>query len=294
MPTQNTSMIRAAGRWLLAVQLLFLCGTALAGTKHYYYTDPQGTPLAKADAQGNIVERYEYTPYGISVPNVGASPNGVGYTGHVNDPETGLVYMQARYYDPAVGRFLSVDPVAAAENPTAAFNRYWYANNSPYRFIDPDGKQCYGYGTNQPCAGGRIYDCHQTNSCKSLAEADAIVRSDAKSLVAVQGTIAIAAGVVAASPTAIVLVTKAVSKQAAAKALCVSIPLICNPLVNNSRSLNNDHMSPPESSGIDTMKRLEELERDIAKYVEGMNKTTRQRPPPPPSPPSPTPTEQGM
>ena len=142
MPTRRGIRGNATGRgrWLLAALSLLLWGTALAGTKHYYYTDPQGTVLAKADAQGNIVERYEYTPYGVPVPSVGAAPNGQGYTGHVNDPETGLVYMQARYYDPAVGRFLSVDPVTAAENPAAAFNRYWYANNNPIRFTDPDGR----------------------------------------------------------------------------------------------------------------------------------------------------------
>jgi murein DD-endopeptidase MepM/ murein hydrolase activator NlpD len=46
-----------------------------------------------------------------------------------------------RYYDPQVGRFLSVDPVTAYENPMGAFNRYWYANNNPYKFTDPDGRQ---------------------------------------------------------------------------------------------------------------------------------------------------------
>lgn len=44
-----------------------------------------------------------------------------------------------RYYDPILGRFLSVDPVEASDNG-ANFNRYWYANNNPYRFTDPDGR----------------------------------------------------------------------------------------------------------------------------------------------------------
>ncbi|WP_242112241.1 RHS repeat-associated core domain-containing protein, partial [Luteimonas aquatica] len=59
---------------------------------------------------------------------------------HVLDAATGMNYMQQRYYDPAIGRFLSVDPVTAYEKPGANFNRYWYANNNPYRFIDPDGR----------------------------------------------------------------------------------------------------------------------------------------------------------
>ncbi len=48
--------------------------------------------------------------------------------------------MQQRYYDPGIGRFLSVDPVTANGNTGGNFNRYWYANNNPYRFTDPDGR----------------------------------------------------------------------------------------------------------------------------------------------------------
>lgn len=53
----------------------------------------------------------------------------------------GLDRMQQRYYDPAIGRFLSVDPVATNPSTGSSFNRYWYANNNPYRFTDPDGRQ---------------------------------------------------------------------------------------------------------------------------------------------------------
>jgi uncharacterized protein RhaS with RHS repeats len=49
--------------------------------------------------------------------------------------------MQQRYYDPMIGRFLSVDPVTALSNPARMFNRYDYAANNPYRFTDPDGRQ---------------------------------------------------------------------------------------------------------------------------------------------------------
>ena len=108
------------------------------GTVTYVYTDPQGTPLAETDANGNITKTYDYTPYGIMA--LGTPPSGPGYTGHVNDPETSLVYMQARYYDSATGRFLSIDPVDPKAGDAFNFNRYDYANNNPIKNTDPTGK----------------------------------------------------------------------------------------------------------------------------------------------------------
>jgi RHS repeat-associated protein len=64
----------------------------------------------------------------------------IGFTGHVNDVDTGLTYMQQRYYDPVAGRFLSIDPVVTDANTGYSFNRYAYANHNPYKFIDPDGR----------------------------------------------------------------------------------------------------------------------------------------------------------
>lgn len=115
------------------------------GTVTYVYTDPQGTPLAEADANGNITATFEYTPYGTYAPsgtsNPGPNPNGPGYTGHVNDPETNLVYMQARYYDPVTGHFLSTDPVRPAAGDAFNFNRYAYVNNNPIMGMDPTGME---------------------------------------------------------------------------------------------------------------------------------------------------------
>ncbi|MCW1979510.1 RHS repeat domain-containing protein [Xanthomonas campestris] len=111
----------------------------LAETVEYIHTDALGSPVAITDAAGNVIERTVYEPYGGMVNK--AAVDGPGFTGHVADSATGLIYMQQRYYDPQIGRFLSVDPVMAYDNPSGAFNRYWYANNSPYKFIDPDGNQ---------------------------------------------------------------------------------------------------------------------------------------------------------
>ena len=77
-------------------------------------------------------------PYGLQLAP--APADGPGYTGHVYDAATGLNYMQQRYYDPGIGRFLSIDPVSAT-SVGGNFNRYWYADNNPYRFYDPDGRR---------------------------------------------------------------------------------------------------------------------------------------------------------
>ncbi len=53
--------------------------------------------------------------------------------------------MQARYYDPVIGRFYSNDPVGyTSENPVMSFNRYMYVNNNPYKYTDPDGEFLWG------------------------------------------------------------------------------------------------------------------------------------------------------
>jgi RHS repeat-associated protein len=128
-------------KFVLAMLCIWLgwVGVAHADKVTYVYTNPQGTPLAEADAQGNIIARYDYRPYGGVVS--GQGPDGPGYTGHVQDPETGLVYMQARYYDPATERFLSADPVMPSPGNLFNFSRYDYANNNPIGNIDPDGRQ---------------------------------------------------------------------------------------------------------------------------------------------------------
>jgi len=71
-----------------------------------------------------------------AVPTTEDTP---GYTGHLEDDDLQLTYMQARYYDPVIGRFYSNDPVGFSTSNPMLFNRYAYANNNPYAFIDPDG-----------------------------------------------------------------------------------------------------------------------------------------------------------
>jgi RHS repeat-associated protein len=115
--------------------------TTVAGVNSsvtYIYTDGLGSPVARTDGNGNVISRTRYEPYGYVAS--GVQPT-IGFTGHVNDVDTGLTYMQQRYYDPVAGRLLSIDPVTTDANTGGSFNRYAYASNSPYKYVDPDGRQ---------------------------------------------------------------------------------------------------------------------------------------------------------
>ncbi|MCV2886502.1 RHS repeat-associated core domain-containing protein [Aestuariibacter sp. AA17] len=74
-----------------------------------------------------------HRPYGSSIEG---EADDIGYTGHKFDTDLGLNYMQARYYDPVIGRFYSNDPVDVLGhfnrgNPVHGFGHYTYANNNP-------------------------------------------------------------------------------------------------------------------------------------------------------------------
>jgi RHS repeat-associated protein len=123
---------------LLFIWMFLLSAQVLASAEGMYiHTDGLGSPVARTDKNGNLISRTRYEPYGATA--AGATPT-IGFTGHVNDPDTGLIYMQQRYYDPYAGRFLSTDPVLTDAATGSSFNRYVYANNSPYTHIDPDGR----------------------------------------------------------------------------------------------------------------------------------------------------------
>ena len=113
-------------------------GNGVSGTS-YTHTDALGSPVARTNGSGQLLApRTRYDPYGATA--AGTDPEGIGFTGHVNDPDTGLVYMQQRYMDPIAGRFLSVDPVTTESGSGDHFNRYVYALNNPYKYNDSDGR----------------------------------------------------------------------------------------------------------------------------------------------------------
>lgn len=138
---KKTDYIQFNGR-LVAQRSAALTGTTAQTTTYinsYLHTDSLGSPVAQSNQAGIVTKIERYTPYGE--PSDQMYDQGPGYTGHVTDSLTGLTYAQQRYYDPVIGRFLSVDPIESDTTTAWNFNRYNYAANNPYRYTDPDGQQ---------------------------------------------------------------------------------------------------------------------------------------------------------
>ena len=130
------------GNKLIAQRSRPLYGSTATVT--YHHTDHLGSASVETNASGTQTQRTLRTPYGS--PYDGTYREGPGFAGHVTDTATNLTYMQQRYYDPVAMRFISTDPVDVSGANGGNFNRYWYGNNNPYSFTDPDGRLSRGTG----------------------------------------------------------------------------------------------------------------------------------------------------
>ncbi len=112
----------------------------------YMHTDALGSIVASSssadpvDQSAEFIYKEQYTPFGKRRLNETASEqDSLFFTGKEED-STGLNYFGARYYDPEIGRFLSVDPVGFVDGNVQSLNRYAYGNNSPFVYVDVDGR----------------------------------------------------------------------------------------------------------------------------------------------------------
>jgi RHS repeat-associated protein len=119
-------------------QLLAIRNTAWLNTWYQAValTDPDlGTIRGLATfSGGKLIKQYAEAPWGNAVADTGVAVR-FRMAGQEFDAETGLYYMRSRYYDPALGRFISEDPAGLA----GGLNPYEYANNDPVNWRDPSG-----------------------------------------------------------------------------------------------------------------------------------------------------------
>ena len=103
---------------------------------YWYRQDVRGSVTNIVDGTDDVVKSYTYEAYG-KTSGTGTFVNSFAYTGAVNDEETGLVYMNARYYEPETGRFISEDSYRG--DGEAFWNLYLYCNGDPVNYFDPTG-----------------------------------------------------------------------------------------------------------------------------------------------------------
>ena len=109
------------------------------GKAFYYHVDRLGSVTHLTDEQGQIVATYDYNAFGKMREQHGSIRTPFTFTGREYDAGTGLYYYRARYYDAALGRFLTTDPAPPRMTEPIELNPYLYARNSPLRFVDPLG-----------------------------------------------------------------------------------------------------------------------------------------------------------
>jgi RHS repeat-associated protein len=102
-----------------------------SGQRYFYLTDAQGSTIALTTLTGATAATYTYTAFGTP-KETGSVSNSITYTGQLYDAKAGLVLFPLRAYDPALGRFLSVDPDTEAQP-------YTYVDNNPVNQVDPSG-----------------------------------------------------------------------------------------------------------------------------------------------------------
>ena len=111
------------------------------GTTYYYVTNLQGDVLEILDGNKQVVASYTYDPYGkvLSAAGTLAEVNPLRYRGYVYDSETGFYYLQSRYYDPAIGRFINADSYVSTGQGFLGHNMFAYCLNNPIIFKDKSG-----------------------------------------------------------------------------------------------------------------------------------------------------------
>jgi RHS repeat-associated protein len=101
---------------------------------YFYHTDQLGSVRALTNSSGSVVNTYDYDAYGIPTSTTGSTYNPFGFSGEYLDYESGLIYLRARYYDPATQQFLTRDPL---ENQSQ--QPYAYGAGNPLAYTDPTG-----------------------------------------------------------------------------------------------------------------------------------------------------------
>ena len=106
---------------------------------HYYLNDGRGSVTGQTWYNGMVTHVYQYDPYGQVTLGSTERVDFYGYNAESYNPNTGLEYLRARYYNASKGRFFQEDTYLGNLTDPLTLNRYAYVKNSPLNYIDPSG-----------------------------------------------------------------------------------------------------------------------------------------------------------
>ncbi len=120
--------------------LTYINSTAQPVT-YYYITNMQGDVVYLVDEQGQEVAHYTYDPFGkvLSAEGDMADVNPLRYRGYFYDDVTGFYYLQSRYYDPAICRYINADSYLSTGQGFLGYNAFAYCANNPVNYTDGSG-----------------------------------------------------------------------------------------------------------------------------------------------------------
>jgi RHS repeat-associated protein len=109
------------------------------GNQSYFLYDGLGSTTDLTDGNGNVTTTYGYDVFGATRSQSGTPDTVFRFTGEQRDSDSDMYYLRARYYDPAIGRFLSQDPLRSLAISPQSLNRYPYVGSNPVNRVDPTG-----------------------------------------------------------------------------------------------------------------------------------------------------------
>jgi len=161
-----TATSREAKSYLYAGSMVFaiynqktnLSNNSVTTEMRYLHKDHLGSVVAITNESAGIVESLSYQVFGErrnasdwsdATTQLTSTVTQHGFTGHEHLDDVGLIHMNARLYDPKLGRFLSADPIVPSQKNLQALNRYTYVYNNPLSLTDQSG--------NAPDGGAELY-----------------------------------------------------------------------------------------------------------------------------------------
>ena len=127
------------------------------GVLKWVLADHLGSTSITANEDGTLNSEIRYSAFGEVRYSSGTTPTDYQYTNQLNQPDIGLYYYVARFYDPVIAHFVQPDTIVPNPSIPKEYDRFGYALNNPIKFIDPSGHQaCWDEHRNDPECNGQV------------------------------------------------------------------------------------------------------------------------------------------